>query len=86
MRLEILRELGSGATGVVYLAHDRFTGATVALKRLRPDVAFPEQEVRIAQKITHRNVRRVNDFHIEDGVSQISMGHVEGQNLRALVG
>src|SRR5712691_13493170 len=60
MRFEIIKPIGSGATGVVYLARDTVKGNIVALKQLRPDVAFPQQEVLLAQKVTHPNVCRVH--------------------------
>src|SRR3989442_15992488 len=71
MRFEIIKPIRSGATGVVYLARDTVKGNIVALKQLRPDVAFPQQEVLLAQKVTHPNVCRVHEFFVENGVAQI---------------
>src|SRR2546426_2818317 len=85
MRFEIIKPIGSGATGVVYLARDTVKGNIVALKQLRPDVAFPQQEVLLAQKVTHPNVCRVHEFFVENGVAQISMEYVEGENLRSVI-
>src|SRR2546428_11170420 len=85
MRFEIIKPIGSGATGVVYLARDTVKGNIVALKQLRPDVAFPQQEVLLAQKVTHPNVCRMHEFFVENGVAQISMEYVEGENLRSVI-
>ena len=85
MRFEIIKPIGSGATGVVYLARDTVKGNIVALKQLRPDVAFPQQEVLLAQKVTHPNVCRVHEFFVENDVAQISMEYVEGENLRSVI-
>src|SRR3989442_14635882 len=85
MRFEIIKPIRSGATVVVYLARDTVKGNIVALKQLRPDVAFPQQEVLLAQKVTHPNVCRVHEFFVENGVAQISMEYVEGENLRSVI-
>jgi len=79
MRFEIIKPIGSGATGVVYLARDTIKGNLVALKQLRPDpdVAFPQQEVLLAQKVTHPNGCRVHDFFYDNGVAPISLENVE---------
>src|SRR5450432_3048799 len=64
-RFRILRLLGDGGMGRVYEAHDSELDVTVALKTLRPEIAMhPEvllrfrQEVRLAHRITHRNICR----------------------------
>jgi tetratricopeptide (TPR) repeat protein len=87
MRFEIIRTLGSGSTGVVQLARDTERGgALVAVKRLHPHLQFTlEQETTLAQSVSHRNVCRVHDVHREDGCIVISMEHVDGETLRAVI-
>ena len=56
--------------GVVYRAFDRELGEPVAIKTLRPDTVAGDpvalerfkQEIRLARKITHRNVVRTYDL------------------------
>jgi serine/threonine protein kinase len=91
-RFDILGELGRGGMGIVYKARDRETGETVALKVLKPELLENpnvlerfKNEMRLARKITHKNVCRIHDFHRDDEVAYISMEYVEGESLRALL-
>jgi serine/threonine-protein kinase len=92
-RYHILDVLGRGGMGVVYRAHDRRLDETVALKVLRPDVlaANPnlverfKQELKLARRVTHRNVLRTFDLDEIDGVPCISMEYVDGVALKDLI-
>jgi WD40 repeat protein/serine/threonine protein kinase len=91
-RYEILEQLGSGGMGVVYKARDRETGDLVALKMLRPEVAANakgmarfKNELRIARRITHKNVCRIHEFNRTEDSAFISMEYVEGESLRHLL-
>jgi WD40 repeat protein/class 3 adenylate cyclase len=91
-RYEILGELGSGGMGVVYKARDRETGEVVALKVLRGEIAADEaalsrfkNELRIARRITHKNVCRIHEFNRTETSAYISMEYVEGTNLRQMI-
>jgi serine/threonine protein kinase len=78
--------------GIVYKAMDRETGECVALKVLKPEVIGDallmerfKNELRIARKITHRNVCRIYEFtHIDKGPC-ISMEYVDGETIRSLL-
>jgi tRNA A-37 threonylcarbamoyl transferase component Bud32 len=91
-RYDILQEVGRGAMGVVYKALDRETLETVALKVLRPEILADKfmmerfkNELRLARKITHKNVCRIYEFtHIPEGPC-ISMEYVEGETIRSLL-
>ncbi len=91
-RYAILGEAGRGGMGVVYKAHDLETGEVVALKVLKPEIASNpavlerfKNEVRLARKITHRNVCRTYEFGRADAVAYISMEYVDGESLRAVL-
>jgi serine/threonine protein kinase len=89
--------LGAGGTGVVWRATDRVLGETVALKVLRPalaaDAAALERfanELRLARRISHRNVVRLHDLGADAGpggeaVVFLSMEYVAGASLAALL-
>jgi len=92
-RYEIRSTLGKGGMGIVYRARDRQLDEDVALKLLRPGVVEADPtllerfktELKLARKITHRNVLRTFDFSEADGVPYISMEYVEGVMLKDLV-
>ena len=92
-RYEILAEVGKGGMGIVYRARDRQLDEVVALKVLRSEALRDDpslldrfkQEIKLARKITHRNVLRTHDFGEADGVSYISMEFLEGVTLKDLI-
>ncbi len=91
-RYEVMAELGRGGMGIVCKARDRETGEMVALKVLKPDIAddatFMERfkrELRLARKITHKNVCRVHEFNRAGDAAYISMEYVDGESLRAVL-
>jgi serine/threonine-protein kinase len=92
-RYEILGSLGKGGMGAVYRARDQRLDEVVALKVLRTDVLQEDptlrerfkQELRLARKITHRNVLRTHDFDEAGGVPYISMEYIDGVTLKDLI-
>jgi len=92
-RYRIEQIIGRGGMGVVYKAVDTQLDEPVAIKTLPGDVMTrsPEdlerfkREIRLARKITHRNVLRTYDYGEADGVYFISMELVRGYTLAELV-
>ncbi|HEX2123292.1 MAG TPA: HAMP domain-containing protein, partial [Thermoanaerobaculia bacterium] len=92
-RYRIEQILGRGGMGVVYKATDTQLDETVAIKTLPGDVMTrsPEdlerfkREIRLARKITHRNVLRTYDYGEAEGVYFISMEFVRGYTLSELL-
>ncbi len=89
-RYDVLRLVGRGGMGIVYEAADRETGAKVALKVLKPEIAEQAEtierfkaELLLARKITHKNVCRVYDMSRFGGIAFIAMEYVDGESLRA---
>lgn len=91
-RYDILSELGSGGMAKVYKARDRQLGEVVALKMLKVDATKDsaaletiKNEIRLARKITHRNVLRTYDYGDANGMPFISMEYVPGVTLHHLL-
>src|SRR5216110_2891068 len=92
-RYEVKELLGTGGMGVVYRAFDRELQEPVAIKTLRPEalggdgVALErfKQEIRLARKITHRNVVRTYDLGEIGGTYYLTMEYVEGTPLKQLI-
>ena len=85
---EIVRSLGHGGMGAVYLARDRALERLVAVKVLRPDLAeAPEsrerfrREARIAAQLSHPGILPLHGFGEIDGIWYFVMGYVPGQSL-----
>src|SRR5262249_54379496 len=85
--------VGKGGMGLVYRARDRQLDEVVALKVVRSEVLKDDpslldrfkQEIKLARRITHRNVLRTHDFGEADGVPYISMEYLEGVTLKDLI-
>ena len=85
---EVLRELGRGGMGVVWLARQDSLGRLVALKVLRGQLeADPElvarfsREARSVAGLTHPSIVPVHDFGHEDGVLWLTMPYLSGGSL-----
>ncbi|MEO0973327.1 MAG: HEAT repeat domain-containing protein, partial [Pseudomonadota bacterium] len=91
-RYEFIKQIGRGAFGTVLLVTDQVVDEKLVLKFLNKSIANdPEtmrrfvQEVRLARKITHRNVIRLYDFLSLEGLNAISMEYFPSNPLTAEV-
>jgi DNA-binding response OmpR family regulator/predicted Ser/Thr protein kinase len=92
-RYKIVKLLGRGGMGTVYLAEDAELGEKVAIKTIRSDLITSDEsamerfrnEIRLARKVTSRNIVRTHDFGKADDVYFVTMEYVEGMTLRALL-
>jgi serine/threonine protein kinase/Tfp pilus assembly protein PilF len=86
---EILRLLGRGGMGEVYLARDKTLKRFVAIKIISPQLLENSEQVRRFQKeasfaaaLNHPNICTIHETGEIDGLTYICMEHVEGDTLR----
>jgi eukaryotic-like serine/threonine-protein kinase len=91
-RYHIVRQLGEGGMGEVFLARDRELDRDVALKVIRLDLASHssiferfKREIQLSSNITHKNILRVYDLGEGGGVKFLTMEYVRGEDLAALM-
>lgn len=84
----LIREIGRGGMGIVYLAEDSVLGRTVALKILASqalssehDVARFRTEAKAAARLAHPGIVPVHRYGEQDGTHYIVMEFVEGETL-----
>lgn len=86
-RYEPIATLGRGATSTVYRAHDRATGAEVALKVVPVDLGLRdrvEREVRAAALLSHPGLVQILDWGEDDDHLYIVSELVEGTPIDRL--
>jgi eukaryotic-like serine/threonine-protein kinase len=90
-RYEVIKELGRGAMGVVYLGQDPKINRKVAIKTLRYEEVDEEQlaevkkrffrEAEAAGKLSHPNIVTIYDVGEDYGLAYMAMELLEGKDL-----
>lgn len=91
-KYEIIRELGRGATSLVYLANDAFANRQVAIKLVRSDALGDKDhgkrfhklfltEASLAGKLSHPHIVSIFDAVADEDGSYLVMEYVEGGTL-----
>src|SRR5947207_2150684 len=87
----LIKILGRGGVGIVWLARDEELEREVALKFL-PDVIIHDRavlnelkrETRRSLELTHKNIVRIHDFVHDERSACISMEYIDGETLSNL--
>src|SRR5579884_3977844 len=92
-RYHIVRELGRGSMGIVYLGKDPTLQRLVAIKTMRLDLDDPEhvkeikerffREAESTGRLAHPNIITVYDAGEQAGLGYIAMEYLEGTTLSA---
>lgn len=94
-RYEIIKKLGEGTMGIVYLAHDPRIDRPVAVKSISLDALSDDQkqdyrsrlehEAKAAGRLTHPNIVTIFDAGEHDGSAYIAMEFLGGRELASLL-
>jgi len=90
-RYKLIKVLGRGGMGIVWLAHDEELERNVALKFL-PDLMIQDRslldqlkrETKRCLELTHPHIVRIHDFVHDERSGCISMEYVDGETLSDL--
>lgn len=93
LNYRIVEKLGVGGQGTVYKAVDTTLDRPVVIKVLPPEMTAKtvnftrfEREAKLASSLDHPNICTIYGLYEVGGVRFIAMQHVEGRNVRQLVG
>ena len=91
-KYEIIKEIGKGAMGVVYLAFDPIIERQVAIKTMNPQLFQDKEqrerffrEAKSAGILQHPNIVTIYDMGMEGDTPFIVMEYVEGKDLDSLI-
>ena len=91
-RYKVMRTLGQGGYGVVYLVQDMMIGRLAAMKLLKKasskgDAVFDhfKQEARIAGQLDHENIVVIFNAEYEDNYAFIVMEYLSEGNLASMI-
>jgi serine/threonine-protein kinase len=89
---DVLRRIGAGGMGEVYLAQDTKLDRKVALKILPPDLASNQnrmrrfsKEAKTAAALNHPNVAHIYEIGEHEGLHFIAMEFIDGLTLRQIM-
>jgi serine/threonine-protein kinase len=92
-RYRLIRRVGIGGMGVVYLARHVMIERLSAIKILRQDLGMSPlhrerflREARAVNRINHPNIVEINDFGEDSGLVYLVMEYVAGQSLHEALG
>lgn len=91
-RYLLLKSIGKGGMGEVFLAFDTICGRRVALKRIRTDFVNSPQlrarfirEARITSQLIHPAIIPIYSIHIDHDLVYYTMPYVAGQTLKQVL-
>ena len=84
-RYRLVRQIGKGGMGLVYLAEDERLGRQVAIKFLAPDKINNSprffREARVVAQLSHPHIMALYDAGQEQSWHYLILEHLDGQNL-----
>jgi serine/threonine protein kinase, bacterial len=87
-RYKVLRVIGMGSYGLVYLCKDLETNENTVVKQLRPskrrhkkEIELFENEISVLRRLNHQNIPGLCDTFSNDGHLFYAMSFIDGDNL-----
>ncbi|WP_428911700.1 serine/threonine protein kinase [Niallia sp. Krafla_26] len=87
-RYKVLRVIGTGSYGIVYLCKELTTKENIVVKQLRPskrrnkkEVEMFEKEISVLHMLNHPNIPRLYETFSSDSCPFYAMSFIEGDNL-----
>jgi serine/threonine-protein kinase len=91
-RYRVVRQIGKGGFGAIYLIYDSAIQEEIIFKILNPQLSMDEialarfvQELKVTRGITHRNVIRIFDFLDLGGARAVSMEYFPSRDLGKII-
>jgi serine/threonine-protein kinase len=93
-RFCIVRELGRGTAGCVYLAHDPVIDRDVAVKTFNPRLSLADRarfeqhfinEARAAGRLSHPHIVTIHEASSEGSSTYVAMEYIEGKELHRVL-
>jgi serine/threonine protein kinase/tetratricopeptide (TPR) repeat protein len=91
-RYQIIEELGKGGMGRVYKVLDTKIKEKIALKLIKPEIGVDREtldrfgnELKLARRISHRNICRMFDIGEAEETYFITMEYVSGEDLKTVI-
>lgn len=89
---QVIRSIGKGGMGEVFLAYDTTCGRRIALKRIRTDLVIHKQlhnrflkEARVTSQLTHPSIIPIYAIQAENNLAYYTMPFVEGSTLKQIL-
>ena len=91
-RYQVIEKIGAGGMGRVYKVVDTKIRERIALKLLKPEISSDERilerfrnEIRLARRISHKNVCRMFDLGEYQRLTYLTMELVPGESLKNII-
>ncbi len=89
---QVLKSIGKGGMGEVFLVYDTSFGRRIALKQIRTDLTKHHQlhnrflkEARITSQLTHPAIISIYSIHISPEITYYTMPYIEGETLKQML-
>lgn len=80
-KYQLCKKIGSGGSGIVWKAYDRYVERYVAIKEFEKESAEADWEVEMLKELNHSAFPIIFDYVKSENANYLVMEYIEGQNL-----